>query len=65
MITKQIMTGVPPTRRELDSWWLRYEEAAAEHADMRAWLDANPYPTSNREHAADIRRRILEHAGQR
>ena len=54
------LTGVPPTRTELDAWWLAYEQAAEDGIDIRGWLDGHPYPTSSPEHAARVRRMILK-----
>jgi hypothetical protein len=63
VVTVTMMTGAQPTRRELDVWWLTYEEARDAGADIRGWLDGHPYPTSSPEHAASIRLMILKAAG--
>ena len=59
-----MMTGAQPTRRELDVWWLTYEEARDAGADIRQWLDKHPYPTSSPAHAAAVRQKILLAAGE-
>jgi len=63
VVTMPMMTGVQPTRHELDVWWLTYEQAREAGADIARWLDEHPYPTSSPQHAAGIRGRILAAAG--
>lgn len=59
------MTGVPPTRSELDVWWLTYEQAVEDGVDIRRWLKDHPYPTSSPKRAAEIRRLILTAVSKR